>query len=543
VLEGQLHEILHTLDTSVLDEVAAAYAEVLAFLESIDPRDAFDELERETFDPMLERLAAIDPTEVLRPVSEVLDTLKDAVRSLDLRADVLAPLDDAFGELRDAFADLDPAAAVQPLVDQVGELGGGIAETLHLDEWLDRLDAVQSFVDRNLERLDLERLVGLLDDAWDELRPAPGKHEGPSLVGTLLSGLLADIGLPVAADSFTAIVRWLGGADAAAEVRGRLGGAADALAAAQTAVEHADVQALAAAVQPLHRDLLAAVQTHPEESLLRRRLEPALAASAPADLFGAHVDNRTRYLAALDQAHAALQQAAASGRSELNAVARGLRDALRPLSAVPDKLRALLARFGIDVDGRSLREISQGLFDLFEPSRLLAPVTSAFAALREKVSALVRDGLLAPVRGGVADLQGVLAVLDISFLTTELQQIHDELLAQIDALLPSALLGPIVDSFEETQRTILDFDPLGDARAVVDEMKAVVTEVVNDFRPTTIFAPVLDVYDHILRIAQGLDVKDLLRPVLAALADIEAQLDEGLDRTADALDRLQAALP
>ncbi|HEV8249658.1 MAG TPA: hypothetical protein VGQ15_06760 [Gaiellaceae bacterium] len=543
VLEGQLHDILHTLDTTVLDEVAKAYADVLAFLERINPRDAFEELEREAFDPMLERIAAIDPAEVLEPISSVLDELKEAVRSIDLRADVLQPLDDAFGQLRDVFADLNPGEAVQPLVDQVAGLRTAIADTLHLEAWLERLDAVQAFVDRNLDRLDFAQLVALLDSAWDELRPAPGKHEGPSALGTLLSGLLEDVGLPVRADAFTTVAGWLAGADAAAEVRTRLAGAAAAVASAKEAAEHADVQAIASAVQPLHRDLLAAVRSHPEDSALRRRLEPALARSAPADLLGSHVDNRARYLAALDQAHAALQEAAASGRSEVNAIANGLREALRPLQAVPDKFRALFARFGIDVDGRDLREITKGLFDLLEPSRLLAPVTAAFTALRGKVSALVRDGLLGPVRHAITDLQGVIAALDISFLTTELQSIHDELLADIDALRPSALLGPIVDSFEQTQRTILGFDPLGAGRAVVEAMKAAVAEVVNDFRPTTIFGPILDLYDHILEIASGLDVKNLLQPVLTALHDIEAQLDEGLDRTADALDELQAALP
>jgi hypothetical protein len=303
------------------------------------------------------------------------------------------------------------------------------------------------------------------------------------------------------------------------------------------------VQAVAAQVQPLHRDLLAAVRSHPEGSLLRRRLEPALAGASPADLFGAHVDNRARYLAALDQALAATQDAARSGRSELNVVAEGLRDALRPLTAVPDKLRALFARFGIDVDGRSLGEVVAGFFDLLEPSRLLAPVTAAFDALRAKVSALVRDGLLGPVRHAITDLQGVIAVLDISFLRTELQAIHDDLLAQIDAISPGALLEPVVAAFEQTQQTILAFDPLGDARAVVEAMKAAVAEVAEDFRPTTLFAPILELYDHVLEIAGGLDVRNLLQPVLDALHDIEAQLDEGLDRTADALDRLQAALP
>jgi hypothetical protein len=542
VLEGQLHDILNELDTTVLDEVAAAYAEVLAFLNSINPRTAFEQLEHEAFDPMLARVAAIDPAEVLQPVANVLDELKDAVRSIDLRADVLQPLDDAFGELRSAFADLDPAAALQPLVDEVAQLRTGISDTLQLDKWVERLDAAQAFVDRSLERVDFARLVALLDAAWDGLRPTSSANQGPSMVGTLLAGLLADV-VPVRADAFTTVLGWLAGEDAGAEVRGRLDGAVAALASTKEAVEKADVQAVAASMQPLHRDLLAAVRSHPEQSLLRLRLEPVLLRATPSDLFGAHVDNRTRYLAELDQAHAALQEAAGSGRSELGALTTGLRDALRPLNAIPDKVRSLFARFGIDVDGRSLGEILKGFFDLLEPSRLLAPVTDAFTALRAKTSSLVRDGLLAPVRNAVTDLQGLIAALDISFLIADLRAIFDDVLAQIDALMPSALLGPIVDSFEQTQQTILAFDPLGAARAVVDAMKAAVAEVVNDFRPTIIFAPILDLYDHVLQVASGLDVNNLLQPVLTALHDIETQLDEGLDRTAGALDQLQAALP
>lgn len=542
-LEGELHDILHTLDTDVLDEVAQAYAEVLAFLQQIDPRDALTQLEQEAFDPMIARIQAIDPTEILKPVSDVLDTLKDEVRSLDLHAQVLDPLDAAFGKLHDAFADLDPGAAIQPLVDEVGSVRDEIAAALHLDAVLEKLDAADAFVDRVIGKLDFGALVGLLDAAWDELRPAPGRHESASLLGTVLSGLLEGVGVPVRADAFTTVGRWLSGADAAAEVRDRIAGAAAALAAARAAADRADVQALSAAVQPLYRDLVAAVGSHPADSALRRRLDPALALADPANLFAPHADNRTRYLAELDAALAAVNGAAGSGRSEVGAVAGGLRDALRPLTAVPDKLRALFARFGIAVDGRDLREILSGLFDLFEPSRLLAPLTGAVAALEGKVADVAHQGAIGPVRTAVQDVQTAIADLDISFLATELQGIHDDLLAQIDALKPSTLLADVVAAADGTKQAILDFDPLGAARAVVDAMKQAVEEVVNDFRPTVIFAPILDLYDHILRIASGLDVKQLLQPVLDALHDVETQLDDGLDRTATALDSLQAALP
>ena len=65
----------------------------------------------------------------------------------------------------------------------------------------------------------------------------------------------------------------------------------------------------------------------------------------------------------------------------------------------------------------------------------------------------------------------------------------------------------------------------------------------NDFRPTVVFAPLLDLYDHILQIAGGLDVEEPARADPDRAPRVETQLDDGLDRTADALDRLQAALP
>jgi hypothetical protein len=542
-LVGQLREILDTLDTDVLDEVEAAYADVLRFLHTIDPGDAFEQLERDAFDPMLERVRAVDPTTVLEPVTAVLDELRAAVSSLDLRADVLGPLDGAYKQLEDAFAGLDPAAFVAPLTDRVTALREQITQTLQLDAWAGRLDAVDGFVADVLGRLDFDRVVELLEAAWDGLRPAPGTPSGVSAAGTLLAGLLEGTGLPVRAESFTTVARWIAGDDAPAEARARLAAAADALQAARTAVQRADVGPLVGRLSPYHRALLDAVRGHPEGSALRRRLEPLLAGADPLELLGATLDNRTRYLAALDDALARVGRLATSGRSELGAVAQGLRVALRPLGAVPDKLRSVLARFGLDPTARDLRSMLGAAMDTLRPQRALAPLSTAVAALEAKLRALVSDGVIAPLQAAVADLQTVVGALDVSLLSTELTAIHADVAAELAAMAPSSLLGPTVEAVEGTQQTLLAFDPLGAAKAAVAAMRDAVAEVAASFRPTTIFAPVLDVYDHILEVAGGLDVRHVLEPLLAALADVERQLEEGLGRSADALTKLQAALP
>ena len=58
-----------------------------------------------------------------------------------------------------------------------------------------------------------------------------------------------------------------------------------------------------------------------------------------------------------------------------------------------------------------------------------------------------------------------------------------------------------------------------------------------------VFADVVALHRDVTELAAGLDVRGLLGPVLESLDVIAAQLDDGFDRTGDALQRLQAALP
>ena len=326
-------------------------------------------------------------------------------------------------------------------------------------------------------------------------------------------------------------------------MRGRLSSAAEALEATLEAVRAVEPEALVAAVQPVHRALVAALAAHPEESLLRRSVDPLLARADPLALLGTTVDNHARYVAALEDGLAVVRRLETSHRSELTAVVGGLREALRPLTAIPDRVTAVFARFGVEVEGRSLGAIVAETLDTLTPARALAPLEPAVAALKAKVAALVDEGLVAPAQTAVADLQRVLDVLDIGFLRTELEALQREVGQEVEALRPSALLGELVTSAEQTLEAVADFDPLGAVRQVVDDMKEAIDTVVNDFRPTLLFAPILASYDDILAAAGGLDVRNLLEPILTALTEIELQLEQGLDDAATALERLQEALP
>ena len=544
VLVAQLRAILDSLETDVLDEIDAAYQAVVAFLEEINPRAPLEQLELEAFDPMLERVRAVDPAAVLEPVTQVLDELRAAVEGIDLRGEILAPLDEAFDTVAGPLAELDPGALLAPLEERVTAAREAVAGALALETWSGRIDSAEAFTDGLLARIDFAALVELLDAAFDEVLPRPdAPTEGTSVLGTLISGLLEGTGLTARADSFATVRSWLGGDDPAAEIRGRLEGAATAVEGALDVVRSVDPEPLVAALQPVYRDLVAAIAAYPEESLLRLSVDPVLAGASPLERLGTAVDNRARYLAALENASALLRREAGSGRSELTAVAAGLREALRPLTAVPDRVRALFARFGLDVAGKSLGAIALETLEVLRPSRALAPLSLAVDAFKAKVAALLGAGVFGPARQVVGELEALLAAIDISFVRTELEAVHAEVVAEVEQFRPSTLLGELVTSAEETLAVVAAFDPLGAVTAVIEEMKAAIEDVVDNFRPTVLFGPILETYDEILAAASGLDVRNLLAPVLEALAEIELQLEEGLTETAAALTQLQGALP
>jgi hypothetical protein len=542
VLEEQLDAILTALSTDVLDEIDQLYQQVIAFIQSIDPRAALTQFEQDDFDPMLARIQAVDPTEILKPVSDVIDELKAAVANIDLRHDVLGPLEGAFDELEQAFAQLNPAALLQPLEDEVGHLHDEIVHALQLDEWQTRLGLVDPFVAQLLARLDFDALVALLDAVWAQLEPAPDTS-GTSALATVVSGLLEGTGLTIRMDSLAVVSRWIGGADAAAVLAARLTAAADAVDGVVATVQRVDPQALAASVQPTYTAVTGAVAALPGGSLLRTQLEPLLAGASPLDQLGSAVDNRNRYLASLTSLSTMLRGIATSARSELNAIAQGLRDALRPLTSIPDKVKAMFARIGFDVANKSFRELLRELMEQVAPSRLLAPLSPAIASLKAKVAALVHDALVAPLTDAITTLKGALDALDISFIQTSLQSLHDQIAADIHQLRPSVLLADVLNAFDETKATIAAFDPLVPVRIAIDAMKAAIDDVANHYRPTILLAPVLDLYDEIVKALGTLDVHKLLDPILKALDDIKTQLDDGLDGTAASLKQLQAALP
>ena len=202
----------------------------------------------------------------------------------------------------------------------------------------------------------------------------------------------------------------------------------------------------------------------------------------------------------------------------------------------------MLASLGLAGGDEPFTEILANLLETAGPDRLVPALAGLVEAARDKaIEAL--DALLAPATETVGTVRALLDAFDLGPIVAELQALHAEAVSFADALDPSVLLGEVLAAAQATIDRLGAFDPLAPVRAVLDEAKAAAEEVFETARPTVVFAPVVELHATVLGLAAGLDVRALLAPVLSALDGLALQLDDGFDRTGDALQELQAALP
>ena len=542
-LREELAEIRGAFQEDALDDIAAAYAEVVGFLAELDPQAALAELEAEPMQALRDALDAVDPEAILAPVSEALDEFRSVLAGFDLSEQVLAPLEGVFEPLVGALAGLDPRGLLAPItaeIDRVRELVAGVLQ-------LDTISAgLASFRERAVEvlgRIDPAALAGALGDSVTaELAKLPaGPPGGP--FGSLLVTLGQAAGLDATEPAVADTIAWVGGRrDGSTETRTRLQLVATNVGTTRDAVRVLDPGPLSAAAQAQHRAIVAAIAGHGVETRLRRALDPMLERVSPSAVLGPLVENRRRYLGELDVSVTATAALAASGRSEVSTAAAELRAALIPLDAFPAKVRSLLGALGIEGADAPLREMLGHLLDLGGPGRLVPALSGLVGAIRDQVIAML-DAAMAPANDAVATIQGILDAFDLGPIEDELVALHQAVTEDVAALSPAALLGPVLEEADQVIARLAGFDPLAPVREVIDAARAAAESVLESARPTVVFAPVVDIHQQVVGLAAGLDVASLLRPVLEALDSLAGQLDDGFDRTIDALQRLQAALP
>jgi hypothetical protein len=541
VLSQQLDEILDAVDEEVLAEVAQAFADVTTFLrDEVDPRGHFEAFESEHLAPLLERLRAFDPEEALRPVADALDRVREVVRSLDVDA-ALAPIEEVFDDLVERLDGFDPTVLVAAHLGRATAARDRVRELIALDRWTARLDEAAAEVDLLIDGLAPDRLLAAISTFTGALVEV---MRGPAGIAVLIArpvfAAVANAQLPRRAESLAAAIRWVRGDDGAAAVRTSLERAAGDLAEAKTTI--AALAPPGAALQAGWAQVRGAILGLAVDHPLRAQIEPRL--GQPPDTraasFAAH---RPRVVEGLGRATAIVAPLSTSDFSEVLAVSRELRDALRPLARLIDAVLRAIARTGITVAGRSLPDVFDDVVALCSgelPPDALRPLIDA---VRAQLDHLFRDLLVEPARHAIAEATRLFDLLDPSILERELGETHALIRAEIDGLRPTSALADLLAAVRSLRTMMLGFDPLGPIRDAVTRFQQAVERLADTLKPSALFADLLSVYEGLLALVSTLDVSQLLRPILDELRGIETQLDEGLDEAAEALKGLQAALP
>lgn len=542
-LHAELAALVASVDTDVLDTIRAAQQEVVDFLDTIDPRPPLQELEDGAFADLVGRLRRADPSTPLAPVIAAVDQARQAIAAFDPAAE-LAPLDGAVSAVADQVRAFDPAALLGPVEQQLASVRLAVEHSLQLDRWDRLLDDATTTIAGFLARFDPEAVVSALDDVHAALvADARRARLGPGPLGTMVMVLVEGIGLRVRPEAMAEVGDWLTGAvQPGTIVVERLAASAAQVEAIAASVAAIDLRGVVGRLEAHHARLRAALHVHAETSLLRVRLDAEVDVTAPGPLLGSVLVNRDRYLGGLTEAAAALSRLAAASRSELDEATQAMRDAATPLIDVLVRVQALIhTTTGVTVDGRPLKDVVVELLERFQPSILLAPLTASLVSARDRTNDALVDAVVTPLREALADVRSVIAALDISFVRTELTAARDDVVATVETLRPSALLGPALTEVTDLRDRVASFDPLAPVRAVVEGLVAIIDTFERQFAPTALAAPALDAYDTVRGAVAAVDIDNVLAPVLDALAGIEAQLTDGMNRVITALAGVQEA--
>jgi len=542
-LHDQLAAMIASIDAGALEAVAAGYAAVQEFVASIDPHPHVDALETAAFQELVDALNAIDPTVILTPVLEALDTARAALADLDLDA-VLAPIDDALDEVAATIEGIDPAVLLEPVTSALDDATTAVRSALHLDE----LDAMLADVDTSVAdaigRLPVEDMLIAVEGAWDDLLVGLRGSDAPS--GGVARGLLAGLlpGVPV--EGLPEVLAWIRGErDGSVVVRARLERASARLTAASLTIGALDIRGLTVELGGTHGALSSALSVHPTESLLVQRLSAPIAASDPSADLGLVLLNADRVKVGFAGAAATVSMTTAADRSEVQLTARELGAAFTPLAPVLETARRLAAFIGVDAaelagpGGPRLALVS--LAQRIGPDPILGTVRAVVTHLVDRLTDLIHDGLVAPLQGAVGELGGLLDALSVDALLADVTAVRDRLTALVDGLRPGVVLAAPLAAFDGLVTTLDTFDPMGLVRTVVDGLRTEITSFATDLAPTTLLAPVLTLYDDLAAAIGAFDVAGLLEPVLNALDEIGRIIDRGIDEVIDALGSLQAA--
>ena len=538
--------ILSDIDAAVAT-LQQSYNALIDEVKQHEPRVALADVDAK-LDELAAQIQQLSPALTLQPVQDAIDRVKGALASLDVNTP-LEPVRGAFASIIAKVNEFTPSTLVGGVEDRITAVRQQVIALLRLDEIDEKVDDAHERAVALLDRYDadlLQRRLELAVQEFIDLADRTPHLQMMSGLGAIVAGLLNGMGLRVYPHSFETVLRWLGGTSAAAELNARVAGAGASVAAVRQTVSSLDFQARVATVTTRASNVRAKIGPLAATLAVDSPFSLMLSAAAPrldaAAVFGSLDANRARFASALADATQRLQVIAQAGFSDADVRVANLNASISPLDPARAYVRRLLERIGLSGFELGLAGVLRAFFTLVPPSRLVGLVRPIFDALRSRVEALI-DAILDPLKDGVESVRAALDAIDLAPLIQSLDQIHAEVVAQITALSPDALLGPALAEVNALKATLTSADPLAPVLTILNAVRDTVARILAKLSLEKLLEIPLAIYDELLKELSRLDIAKLIAPLRAQLDDIAHQVDAGLDQTVEAFERLQAALP
>lgn len=525
----------------LLEKVRSEPQRLLSQVRRFEPTTLVGDALSQPYNALLMQMEAFQPSQLLAPVQQGLDSLKDRLKANVDPGRALEPLEGPFDELVETFDRLRPDELVRPLEEAMASVIHRILDALPIDEVFDQIGIV-------LEQMGWavsigDGVVALLRRVRDLLE---GFADAPGQLDAWLNSILSRVESMDTGPLQPLLMSLSQALDdtRAAALMGRFDEVVNPLLATLEGLNgQARLTALIQAYRGVSRSALSALPNTPEKAAaiaVLDRFDPI----QPA--FGAPYRALAAWRRELVQAQSAWQAALADWDARYHS--NGVLADFRQPSATGAQLRQWIE--GI-LDPQFTRPV-KALFALVEPVRL---TIDTLVAQLENLASLLKDQLanllsgpnsLDAIRDALQGLIQRLRDLNPSFLTEGLNELFARVRDKLEAFSPVRLRQLIEQAFRE----MLDALDVSQVLPVVDlsQLDADYMAIVNKLKaldPTKLVIQMVqpEFEQAVIPLLETFDLTPLLDALIERLQALEGELRAELDRVNDAFQAMRQAVP
>jgi hypothetical protein len=531
-LTGAFQEILATVDQDALGAFQAEYEQVVSGLKNFDPEPSLKELQKEVFDPLLEELKKVHPSDLLQPVKQAFQSAHEALAKFD-PVETFSFITKFFQELLAKIDEISPAKLLEPVEKMLDDLRNQINSVLHLDVIASAFQKFKAWMQPAINDLDIfGPILDGLAGGQAQIIAIITNFDGSifqKVIANLLQGALRPLGAFVntsgLASALSAIVAEPG------QPGSRLAEMQNALADCSAQLGSLDAQSALAALRGPYSEVTAA---------LGARTGAPLPVALTASITGLDpMPVLAPLLPKIDRVKAAVQAKATTfgaTTAPLAAIFQGLENGvnllhtlLSPLGVVRDALLAPIQGLFPGQKFSGPKDVLLHFLNRFNLSELRPVLQPLFDTIHAKLKALVDDAVLNPLAEVVHTLTAATDVLNIRSLVDAVTSVFTDVENVIRSLDPTPLIQEIGDEYKQIVAMLDQVDPSQFIQEITTLYEEDIVGVIQQISPEALLLPPLrELFQKIVAALGAFDLEAIFKPVFDRLKNLDAELGGGL---------------